>query len=283
MISIKNIKIPFSYVLLKLDRNFESYQFGGKETNIIAPTYAYKGKDRVDTKHLNLATTGTVYGAPDKIRFTREDIKKIKASIVTERDGQNALADASLLYKINQLKDAGCRFETENELVVGDHVKVAYQVHMKAQFFDTQEGDMCFVKYDDIFMTTDGKMVNGYILVDPELRDTVKENGMNYATSATGLVLPKLGETYKRSARWAHGKVVHAGKKISGYFDQADYQDEDIGVTPGDKIIFDPRTALRYEMDTHMALADRRLYLIQRKDILFFEKENPNFASLCTI
>lgn len=283
MISIKNIKIPFNYVLVKLDANFESYQFAGKETNILAPTYTYKEGKRVDAKHKNLATTGTVYGVPERIRFTREAIKSIKASIVTERNGQNALADASLLYKINSLKDAGCRFETENELKIGDHVKLAYQVHTKCQSFETQEGEMHMVKYDDIFMTTDGKMINGYILVDPVRRDTVQDGAATLLTTSSGLVIPKLGETYKRSARWQEGIVKYAGKKIGGYFDHDGYYDEDIEVIPGERIIFDPRTAMQYEMDIHMRLSDHRMYLIQRKDILFFERDNPNFDMLCTI
>jgi co-chaperonin GroES (HSP10) len=283
MISIKNIRIPYNYVLILPDPDFDTYQFGGKETGIIAPTYTYKDGNRVDAKNKNFATTGTVFGVPDKIRFTREKIKAISASIITQRNGQNVMADSSLLYKINHLKESGCRFETENELQVGDKVKFSYQMHLKAHYFDTQEGSMCFMKYDDIYMTVDGKMINGYILVDPAKRDTVQEGAATFIESKSGLLLPKLGETYKRSARWMEGSVLHAGKPIKGYFDFADYDDEDFEVLSGDKIIFDPRTALQYETNNHLQLADRKLYLIQRKDILFFEKENKHFEKLCTI
>lgn len=282
MISIKNVRIPFNYVLLKLDEDFDTYQINGKETNILTPTYAYQGKERIDTKHLNYAVTGTVLGIPEQIRFTRDAIKKIKASIVTKRNGREVLADGSLLRRINRLKESGCRFETENELVVGDHVRVSYQVHLKAQFFDTEEGRVCFVKYDDIYMTTSGKMVNGYILVDPELRDLKTENGVKFEEKS-GLVLPKLGETYRRSAKWAVGTVVHIGKPIKGYFDFVEYNDEEIDLNTGDRIIYDPRTALEYEMNIHTRLSDRKMYLIQRKDVLFMEKENPHFEKLCTI
>lgn len=282
MISVKNIRIPFNWVLIKLDPNFETYQVSGKETGLISPSYKYEKGNQVDAKSKNFSTTGTVYGVPEQIRFTRSDIHKIKASIITERNNEKVIADGSLLYKINRLKEAGCRFETENELVVGDHVKFSYQIHLRSQFFETEEGNMCFVKYDDIYMTTEGKMVNGYILIDPDTQDTVKEKGM-IMTMAAGLVLPKLGNNYKRGARWAYGKVLHSGKKIGGYFDSDKYCDDDMDVQPGDRLIYDPRVAVQYETDNHMQLADRRLYLIQRKDILFLEKETPNFHSLCTI
>lgn len=289
MISIKNIRIPFNWVLIKPDPDFDTYQINGKETGLIAPTYKYEKGNRVDAKSKNYATTGIVYGVPEKIRFTREAIKAIKASIITERNDQKVIADSSLLYKINRLKEAGCRFETENELSIGDHVKFSYQIHLKSQYFDTEEGPMCFVKYDDIYMTTAGKMINGYILVDPELQDIKMENGRALAQAAAGLVIAKLGNNYKRSARWAYGTVFYSGKPLTidgrkgGYFDFPTYCDEDTDVQVGEKIIYDPRTAVQYETDIHMQLADRRLYLIQRKDILFLEKETPNFHSLCTI
>lgn len=283
MISIKNIKIPFNHVLIQPDPNHTSYQFAGKETGIRSPDYTYDRGHRVDAKHKNFSTTGVVFGVPEQIRFTREAIQKINASIITERDGQNAVADGSLLVKINQLKAAGCRFETENELSVGDHVKFTYQVHLKAEYFDTEEGPMCFIKYDEIFMTTAGKMINGYILVDPQKRETRQEGGATLLDTPSGLVITKLGETYKRSSRWAHGTVIHAGKKIGGYFDFPTYCDDDIDVQAGDVLIYDPRTALAYETINHMELADRKLFLIQRKDILFLQKENAHFESLCTI
>lgn len=289
MISISNIKILFNYVLIKPDPNHESYQLAGKETNILAPTYDYKEGHRVDAKHKHLATTGTVYGIPENIRFTREDIKRIKASVVTERNGRNAIADGSLLYRINRLKKLGCRFETENELEIGDRVKFSYTAHKEAEFFDTAEGKMFFVKYDDIFGTVDGKMINGYILVDPEKTEVNTDGAISYTESATGLILPKLYDTYKRSARWMHGTVLQSGKplmkdgRLGGYFDHADFYDEDVDVKTGDRLIFDPRTALQYEHQHHMALSDRKLYLIQRKDILFLEKENVFYDKLCTI
>lgn len=283
MIKLANLHIPFNYILLKPDPDHETYKFAGKDSGILAPTYDYKEDKRIDAKHKRFSTTGTVYGVPAKIRFTREDIKGVTASIITERNGENALADSSLLYKINRLKESGCRFETENELKVGDKVKFSYQVHLKAHYFDTEEGQMCFVKYDEIYMTVDGKMVNGYILVDPEKRETKQEGAATLLETASGLVIPKFGDTYKRSSRWMHGEVLHAGKAIKGYFDFADYNDEEVEVAIGDKLIFDPRTALQYESNNHMELADRKLYLIQRKDILFLEKENANFSELCTI
>jgi hypothetical protein len=289
MISIKNIRIPYNWVLLKPDPDHETYQIGGRETGIRAPTYTYKDGNRVDAKHKNFATTGTVYGVPERIRFTREDIKKIKASVITERDGLNTVADTWLLYKINSLKESGCRFETDNELEVGDRVKFSYHIHMQAEYFDTEEGRMCFVKYDQIYMTTDGKMVNGYILVDPEMQETKQEGAATLMETNSGLVIPKLGEVYKRSARWMHGTVLHAGRPLTvdgrpgGYFEFAEYFDEDTDVQTGDKLIFDPRTALQYETHNHMQLSDRKLYLIQRKDILFLEKENKHYDQLCTI
>lgn len=284
MISIKNIRIPFNYALILPDPDYETYQIGGSETNIMAPSYTYQDGNRVDAKHKNYATTGTVYGVPESIRFTRDEIKAIQASIITERNGQNVVADSSLLYKINRLKTAGCRFETDNELSISDRVKFTHHIHRDAHYFNFEEGRMLFVKYDEIYMTLDGKMLNGFILVDPEKKETKTQDGITFTESETGLILPKLyGEGFKRSARWMHGTVKHTGRKIRGYFDFENYQDEDIEVNEGDKLIFDPRTAQQLETNTHQHLSEKKLYLIQRKDILFMEKENSNFEELCTI
>lgn len=293
MISIQGIRIPLNQVLVQIDADYDTFQLGGKETNLISPNYAYQNGNRISTPSKNFSVKGKVYGVPEKIQFNREEIKAINNNhtLVKKVGDKHQVANGELLRKINDLKKESCRFETDNELEVGDTVKFSYFVHITAKennaIFDTAEGKMYFIKYDDIFMTVndDGspkKMINGYILVDPDVREIKKEGGMEYEETGSGLIIPKINQDskQKRGMKCMEGKVLLSAQpltkegKAGGYFDIEDYREIPIEVNEGDRILFDPRPSQQLEHENHQAMADHKIYLIQRKDILFMEKDN---------
>lgn len=298
MIEIKNIRIPLNYVLIKPDEDFETYQIAGRETGLLAPSYAYQGDKRVAMPSKHFSVRGKVYGVPEKIQFNRDAIRAINDSytLVKKIGDRHQVANGPMLRKINDLKKESCRFETDNELAVGDVVKFSYMVHITAKennaIFDTTEGRMYFIKYDDIFMTVDEnnqpkKMINGYILIDPDVVETKKENGMEYIEK-NGLVFPLLSKDarQRRGAKCMEGKVILAARPLTvfdellgrerggGYFDIERYREIAFEVNAGDRLLFDPRVAQQLEHDNHQAMSDRKLYMIQRKDILFMERDN---------
>ncbi len=298
MIEITKAKSIVNWVLVKPDADFESFQIGGKETNLIAPNYSYQEGKRVSTPSKNFSVTGTVYGVPDKIQFNQEEIRQINQNytLVKRIGEQHRVVNGPMLRKISELKKESCRFETENELEVGDRVKFSYMVHLTAKennaIFDTTEGKMYFIRYDDIFMVVDArnvpkKMINGYILVDPDVLELKKEGGMEYVEKDE-LILPQLGENRKqrRGMKCMEGKVLLAGepltvfdellgkKRMGGYFDIEGYREKNIPVNTGDRLLFDPRIAQQLEHNNHQAIGDHKLFMIQRKDILLMEKDN---------
>lgn len=304
MISVKNIRIPNNFVLIKVDDDYETFQRGGFDHGIIAPSYVYEGDKRISRPNTNFAVFGKVYGVPEKIKFHRDEIKALNDThtiVGKDSKGDHKVVHGDLLYRINELKKDSCRFETDNEISVGDTVKFSYMVHITAKennaIFDTQEGKMYFIKYDDVYMTIgeDGKpnkMLNGYILVDPNTVETKKEGAIEYEEANHGLVIPKLYEVskHKRGKKCMEGQVVLASrplsvtvegeKRMGGYFDIDDYFEKDIEVNTGDRLLFDPRVALQIEHDNHQALFEHRLYIMQRKDIIFMEKNNKHFDKI---
>lgn len=292
MISVKDAKNFRNWVLVKPDDDFDTYQYGGKETGLTVPNYAYHEGKRIATPSKHFSVTGKVYGVPQNIQFNREEIKQINNSytLVKKIGDKQQIVNGPMLRKINDLKKESCRFETDNELQVGDQVKFSYFVHITAKengaIFDTEEGKMYFIKYDDIFMTVDEngqpkKMINGYILVDPDVIEVKSENGMEYKEQS-GLILPQIGKDtrQRKGMKCMEGKVLLAAKPLSkdgkagGYFDIENYNEVPIEVNSGDRILFDHRAAQQLEHENHQAMADHKLYLIQRKDILLTEKEN---------
>jgi hypothetical protein len=304
MLSVKNIRIPANLALVKVEEDYETYQLSGKETGILSANYVYQDGNRISRPNVNFAVFGKVYGVPEKIKFHRGEIKSLNNNhtiIGKDKQGQHVVVHGDLLRRISELKNDSCKFETDNELNVGDTVKFSYMIHIKAKennaIFDTEEGRMYFIKYDDIYMTVDQngnpkKMINGYILVDPDTVETKKEGALEYEEIGSGLVIPKMYEVskHKRSKKCMEGNVVLAAqpltvtvrgvKRLGGYFEIEDYFEPDIEVKTGDKILFDPRVALQIEHDNHQQLFDHRLYIMQRKDIIFMEKDNPNFSKI---
>lgn len=291
-IDISNIKIPNNYVLVKPDENYSTFQFKGRETNISTTNFIYEGDKRISVKERNYSIHGTVYAVPLNIIFNKEKIKKIinDTNLVAEKNGESVIVDSSKFDEVARLGKCSLNYETKNELNVGDRVAFSYTAHMYAMengaIIDTDHGPMYFIKYDSIYMSVDTnhvplKMINGYILVKPEIKKNIEKDGaLEYSKSKSGLIIPNLKTTENRTRKNMHGVVLCAGKPIGGYHQLENVKDPNVEVNAGDRIIFDPRGSRRLESINHQEYSDTELYLIQRKDIYFNSLENPNFDTI---
>lgn len=290
------VNIKLNYLLVKPDENYTSIQFNGKETGIIIPDFTYDKKQngeqrKISVKERNYSVYGTVYAIPEKIGFNREEIKNLssKYQVAAKIDGQATIINRSVMNEIGVLTEASCLYETECEVEVGDRVKFSYLAHKSASekkiCIDTELGEMYLIKYDMLTMTVNDdlspkRMLNGYIMVEPEEDDTIKkEDGKSFRESESGIIIPVFKHNLKRNRKKQIGTVRFVGKKVGGYLQHEDLYDPDIEVNPGDKLLYDPRGASRHENILHQEYSGKPMQLIQRRDVWLSEKE-VNFAKL---
>lgn len=291
MIEIKRIKILRNYVLVKPDEKYETFQRSGKETDIIAPDFIYdnKGK-RAMVEERNFSVKGTVYAIPQKLVFDVKKALKIERSntITVKINGKHQVNDFGLMDKVGRMRKNSLLYDTDIELEVGDRVYFSYTAHMTAKengmFIDTDQGKMMLMKYDDICMTIDKnnkplKMINGYILVEPDNFQIDEAEGVETINSG-GIVLVNLKSKEKRRRKKMAGTVIASGNPVRGYKNFEHEQDSDVTIEKGDRIIFDPRTARELEMMYHQEMSEKFLYLLHRKDIYLNSSENPNFEDI---
>ncbi len=283
MIDVSKIRIPRNYVLIAPDADYDTIQHKGLETDLYTANYIVENGKRVSVESKNYSVHGTVYGVPDKIGFYKDEINDIKR----DKTKEQVVLEEDTIKRLSDYVRRTCLFETENELQIGDRVKFSYLAHVKVKeeggIFETTQGPMYFIKYDQIFMAVNEdlspkKMVNGYILVEPELKESKKDGIMDYTETSTGLIIPTLNDQklQKRTRKNMIGKVLCAGNPIKRYF-QFDIEDRDVHFNPGDTVIFDPRGAKRLEHPNHQEYSDHELFLIQQRDVYINKSENANF------
>src|SRR5690606_18726531 len=123
-------------------------------------------------------------------------------------------------------------------------------------------------------------MVNGYILVDPEVVEAKKEGLMDYSTTGSGLIIPEFNRKERKTRKNMYGRIMAVGKKIGGYMQFGELEDRDVHLEVGDEILFDPRGCKRLEHHNHQIYSEKTLYLIQRRDLYLNRAENANFDKI---
>lgn len=284
------LQILQNYVLVKPDANYESIQSKGTETGIFLPDFIYEkdkqgGERKVSVKERNFSVYGKVYAVPGKIGFHREEIKSLnnKYTVAAKIDGEVHVINRSVMNQIGSLTESSCLYETECEVEVGDRVKFSYLAHKSASekkiCIDTEEGEMYLIKYDMLTMVvnpdnTPKRMLNGYILVEPEEDERIKtENGVTFTESEGGLILPTFKHKHKKNRKQQKGTVLFAANKVGGYLQHEGLNDPNIEVKQGGSILYDPRGASRHEHHFHQEYSGKPLQLIQRRDIITTEEE----------
>lgn len=296
MINHKKLRTVSNYVAVKLDPAYETYQIKGKESNIIAPDHEYDqdsrtGKQRiVNRKEKHVAVFGEVISVPKKLIFNRERIRKITDSrtILKKVGDQLQVICWSSQKQVDQLRNESVEFDTDIEISVGEKVNFSYRHFLDAEkngmYADTDIGRVVFIKYDMLKLVVDKdmnpiRMLNGYVLVEPELREVTEEGGVSFVDASGGLVLTNQNP-YKKSRKNQIGKVVLSGTPVRGYINDYDTSDPEIELESGERILYDPRGAQRLESEIHQVLSDKDLYIVRRRHIWLIQKNSVNFDEI---
>lgn len=294
-INLDTFQILQNYVLIKPDKDLESYQIKGRETGLIAPSFKYEGtgdnEKRVSVKERNVAVTGTVYAVPQKLIFNLGEIQALKNRYTTHKvvNGKLMLVNFPVQLQIDHLNKSSVQFNTEIEVKVGDKVQFDYMAHKQCveegRILDTEHGEMYLMKYDMLYMTVGEKnepikMLNGYLIVEPEEIETLKEGAQEFIQAEGGLVLLAPKAKAKKSKKSQIGTVKHIGNINKGYLQEPDKSDFRQHLKPGEKILYDPRFSKRLEYETHQIYSEKVLSLIQRKDIILVGGEGIDLSTI---
>ena len=282
MIHTKDIKMLANYVLVLPDPQLETYQIKGVDMGIISPDFKYENGEKVSIKERNASVFGTVYAVPSFLSFNQNQIKKLvdNNTLFYRENGHNIPVNIGIHRRIAELTKNSVIYDSEVEIEVGDRVNFSYMAHKTSKdqkmIFDTELGEMYLIKYDMLYMTVDDnykpkKMLNGYVLAQPEEIEVLKEEGKEFIEHKSGLVTLAPKNKIKKTKKTQKGTVTLFGTRNKGYLQEIEKHDFEDQLAIGQKIIYDPRRSQKLEYDTHQIMSEKTLHLIHRKDILFID------------
>lgn len=285
MINTNELTMLNNYVLILPDPQLTSYQFKGRESGLISPDFSYEKGQKISVREKNLSVFGTVYGVPSHLQFNMPEIELIKRSYTLFRfdKGERVPINIPTHRLLGELNRNSVMFDTKIEINKGDRVNFSYLAHKTAKdekmIFDTELGEMYLIKYDMLYMVVDEdlkpkRMLNGYILVQPEEIETKKEGAQEFIEHTGGLVTLVPKHKLKKTRKTQKGEVLKAGSIINGYLQHPEKKDFIQGVKTGQTILYDPRLCQKLEFDTHQIMSDKILHLVQRKDIKYIFNED---------
>jgi hypothetical protein len=243
--------IEQNYVVVKPLQDYETYQIGGRETNIYNSLHNESAGERV-------AVIGEVISVPNRLIFNGKLIERAKMQ----------LGNTEFLGKrINQLKESSVRFDVPIEIAVGDKVLFSY----KNQIDCYREGrvirnldslESIIIKYDTLYAVEKNEdlldPLNGLIFVEPlkELKDIVTESGVY-------VLEEKIQETRKK-INYSFGRIIEIGSPCKGYLDFPGFVDPSMELKSGDYIYFDERLAKNLQHEMHQTHATKRMMITRR-------------------
>lgn len=280
MIDTNKFKMGSNYVLVLPDPQLETYQLGGKETKLYSPDFKYEKGEKITTKEKNMSVFGTVYGVPSCLNFNLKQIIKISTenTLFDQRFKHNVPVNIGIHRQLGELTRNSVLFDVDIEIQKGDRVNFSYLAHKKAKdenmIVDTELGEMYLIKYDMLLMTVDEnfqpkKMLNGYVLVQPEEIEVKKEGAQEFIEHTGGLVTLAPKQKLKKTKKTQLGDVILSGTSCRGYLQQPEKEDYVQHLEKGQKILYDPRMCHKLEYDIHQIMSDKILHLVQRKDIKY--------------
>lgn len=280
-IDLKTLKIPSNYCLIKPDEDLNTYQMGGRETGITVAQFTYEKGNSISIKEKHQSVKGTLYKLPERLVYNGHTIKKLREenNIHAVVQGERRLVDFSLQSKVDNLTLNSVIYDNIIEAKEGDRVFFTYLAHKKAieenKILETSEGKMYLIRYDMLYMTLKeekpDKMLNGWVIIEPEHIETKKtEGGLEYVEGQGGIIIP-VKSTENRSRKMGKAKVLYSGRPNSSYLQEPKSSDN-VEISNGERIVYDPRGSKQVEISYHQTLSEKPLQFIQRKDILFTER-----------
>jgi len=284
MIHSSQVNMLSNYVLVLPDPQLETYQVKGKELGLISPDFKYENGTKITTREKNMSVFGTVYGVPTSLTFNLSKIEKLtkQNTLFIRKNGQQVPVNISMHRELGELNRNSVLYDVDIEVKKGDRVNFSYLAHKKAKdenmIVDTELGEMYLIKYDLLYMVVDEnfkpkRMLNGYVVVEPEMIEVKKEGAQEFIEHTGGLVTLAPKQRLKKTRRTQKGRVVLAGTYCRGYLQHPDKRDYVKHLDTGQKIIYDPRMAQKLEYDIHQIMFDKVLHLVQRKDIKYEYEE----------
>ena len=284
MLKTQEIKPKNGWVLFKPDPHYETYQLGGIETNIQSANYSYtmhEGKRRmVDVKERNYSTRGTVYAVPDRLLVPDESYHNMDRGIITEGKYKGMASNQAAATKHRELTEKINLYDTDVEVVPGDRVFVSWRIHGVSESIETTDGEMIFIKYDQIIMTLDEysrpkKMVNGCILLEKVMSGDIKNDGdgVDYKTTESGLYIPVMKEKAREVVKKRNNlcRCIMSGLPVRGYKDFPNKKDDDYPIYK-DELMWVQSNGIRaLEQMNHREYKERYFYT-RRLFITFTEK-----------
>lgn len=282
MIRSREIQPINSYVLFKPDPHYETYQLGGVETNIQSANYSYvqhDGKQRMtDVKERNYSVRGTVVAVPENLVVPNDKFFKKENGVHKNGNRKGEVYDFSLNRSFANYSGKVMQYNTDIEVDPGDRIFVSWRVHNNSDSVHTDDGELLFVKYDQIVMVLDEndqpkKMVNGCILFEKVERDLKKDdNGVEYTESKSGIVLPAMSQKSRevRNHKNVLSRVKLCGAPLRGYKEFRGEVDEEYDISPGELMISDIRGMRALEPLNHRHYKERFFYT-RRKYVVFTE------------
>lgn len=279
-----------NYVLIKPDADLETYQWGGKETNIIAPSYTYDKGKVISTKEKNQSVKGTVYGVPMTSNYFGKELDKLNNTYSKYPVGYpiSGFIDKSVQKQADEYRKKSLAYDSPIEIQKGDRVFFTYLAHNKAKddgrIVSTEHGDMLLIPYDMLYMTIkDNKperMLNGWVIIEPETVKTETINGVHDAFKTKSGIILQVKDKRVKTRKAGRAKVLYCGTPNKGYFDYPKDTDQYTYIESGDTIIYDPRGTKVVEVSYHRSLSEQELLFIQRRDIRVTEKEFPDIHKI---
>lgn len=273
-----------NYALVLPDPQLETMQRAGKDTGLYSPDFKYENGQKITTKEKNMSVFGTVYGVPISLSYNLKKIMKIsnENTLFVRRNGENIPINIGIHRQIGELTRNSVQFDVDIEIQKGDRVNFSYLAHKKAKdekmIVDTELGEMYLIKYDMLIMVVDDnfqpkRMLNGYVLVQPEEIEVKKEGAQEFIEHTGGLVTLAPKTKLKKTRKTQTGHVVLSGSHCRGYLQHPDKKDYLQHLEKGQKILYDPRMCMKLEYDIHQIVSDKLLHLVQRKDIKYEYEE----------
>jgi co-chaperonin GroES (HSP10) len=249
---------------VKPDKAFETYQFSGNETGILAASYKYDEKGIMHSTEMeHVSVCGTVYAVPEKLKFYADDIWDLQDNN-DFRQG-TFVRQPYVQHKIDHLRSQSVQYNVPVEIEKGDKVYFEYLAYQLSEKILTNEGIMMLIKYDMLILAlrdNECKMLNGFVLIENEKLEKQEVAGIELM----------LNQTEKKNRNRAKAKIISANAPCNKYLDFRGYQDG--AAEQGDTILYDPRYAKELEYGLHRVFSDKKLLRIQRKDIYAVLDEN---------
>lgn len=257
------MRIPYNYVLIRPDKDYETYVVAGRDTGIYAGL-------TVENGGTVKAVMGEVVEVCENLRFNGGELQAMR---------KNFSNDMTYVSEMSKVREASALYDVPIEIKKGDRVSFEYTEHFHAHTTGLVYEDCLLIKYDKLTGRVDGEQLyplNGKILVEAVERDKAHRL-TSKLIEIIQLQDKKSFDTleFLKGGHLQIGKVLSVGAKVKAYLD-----------FPGERDGWDPEAgcyvayrwahAEAFEADLHKTMyGNKKIFVLNRKDVdLYFQGED---------